>query len=187
MNRDPKKGAMNRVSPYRVPPDGRWNGADEPGDRFPAHAAYEPGLLALREGPLLAAAVRALLRMPEVVTANATGRDHPRGPGLALHLGAALDLPSVGLTDQSLLAAGAEPGPERGATSPSSSRARRLRGGFGPAAVRPLVVHSGWRTDLDTAVSVALAATWRARTAEPLRRARREARRARAAEESGPP
>jgi deoxyribonuclease V len=45
---------------------------------------------------------------------------------------------------------------------------------------RPVVVHPGWRTDLDTAVSVLLAATRRARTPEPLRRARREARRARA-------
>jgi deoxyribonuclease V len=48
---------------------------------------------------------------------------------------------------------------------------------------RPVVVHPGWRTDLDTAVSVLLAATRRARTPEPLRRARREARRARAIDE----
>jgi deoxyribonuclease V len=53
------------------------------------------------------------------------------------------------------------------------------------AGARPLVVHPGWRTDLDAAVSVVLAAIRRARTPEPLRRARREARRARAAEEGG--
>jgi deoxyribonuclease V len=154
--------------------------------RGKAGAAYEPGLLALREGRLLEAAVRALPERPEVVIANATGRDHPRGAGLALHLGAALDLASVGVTDRPLLAVGTEPGPGRGATSPllldGAEIARLLRTRVG---ARSLVVHPGWRTDLDTAVSVVLAAIRRARTPEPLRRARREARRARTADEHG--
>ena len=139
----------------------------------------------MREGRLLQAAIRALPERPEVVIANATGHDHPRGAGLALHLGAVLDLPSVGVTDRPLLASGGEPGPERGARSP-------LLLDGGPVALfvrtrmgaRPLVVHPGWRTDLDTAASVVLAAVRRARTPEPLRRARREARMARAAEEA---
>jgi deoxyribonuclease V len=154
--------------------------------RGAAGAAYEPGLLALREGRLLETAVRALPGTPEVVIANATGRDHPRGAGLALHLGAALDLASVGVTDRPLLAVGTDPGPGRGATSPllldGTEIARLLRTRVG---ARPLVVHPGWRTDLDTAVSVVLVAIRRSRTPEPLRRARREARRARAAEEYG--
>jgi deoxyribonuclease V len=154
--------------------------------RGKAGGPYEPGLLALREGRLLEAAVRALPGQPEVVIANATGRDHPRGAGLALHLGAALDLASVGVTDRALLSEGTEPGPGRGATSPllleGAEVARLLRTRVG---ARPLVVHPGWRTDLDTAVSVVLAAIRRTRTPEPLRQARREARRARAAEEYG--
>jgi deoxyribonuclease V len=156
--------------------------------RGTAGAAYQPGLLALREGRLLEAAVRALPAMPAVVIANATGRDHPRRAGLALHLGAVLDLPSVGVTDRPLLATGVEPGPERGATSPvlleGAEVARLLRT---RAGARPLVVHPGWRTDPDTAVSVVIAAIRRARTPEPLRRARREARGTRAKEERRPP
>jgi deoxyribonuclease V len=152
--------------------------------RGEAGAGYEPGLLALREGPLLEAAVRALPSMPEVVIANATGRDHPHGAGLALHLGWVLDLPSVGVSDRPLLAAGPEVGPELGAISPlrldGVEVARLLRTRVG---ARPLVVHPGWRTDLDTAVSAVLSAIRRARTPEPLRRARRAARLARAAEE----
>ena len=46
-----------------------------------AGAPYEAGLLALREGPLLEAAVRSLPRLPEVLLVNATGRDHPRSAG----------------------------------------------------------------------------------------------------------
>jgi deoxyribonuclease V len=175
------------------------NGGGEPawaaaalvrGDRRPAGTAvvagtaaapYEAGLLALREGPLLEAAVRALPERPEVVIANASGRDHPRGAGLAVHLGAVLDLPSVGVTDRPLLASGPEPGAERRATSPlllgdaEVARALRTRAG-----ARPIVVHPGWRTDLDTAATVVVLATRRARTPQPLRRARRAARLARA-------
>ena len=135
-----------------------------------AAAPYEPGLLALREGPLLEAALRALPERPQVVLANASGRDHPR-----------LQLPSVGVTDRALLATGSEPGPGRGATSPlmldNAEVARSLRT---RAGARPIVVHPGWRTDLETAVSVVLASTRRARTPEPVRRARRAARQARA-------
>jgi hypothetical protein len=113
-----------------------------------AAAPYEPGLLALREGPLLEAALRALPEPPQVVLANASGRDHPRGAGLALHLGAALHLPSVGVTDRLLLATGSEPGPGRGATSSlmldNSEVARSLRT---RAGARPIVVHPGWRTE----------------------------------------
>ena len=76
-----------------------------------ASARYEQGLLALREGPLLEAALRALPELPHVVMTNASGRDHPRTAGLAVHLGAALELPSVGATDRPLLATGPEPGP----------------------------------------------------------------------------
>jgi deoxyribonuclease V len=147
-----------------------------------AGAAYEPGLLALREGPLLEAAVRALDAAPEVLLADATGRDHPRRAGLALHLGAVLDLPTVGVTHRTLLATGDEPEDAPGARSPLSLAGeivgywlRTKRG------CRPLAVHAAWRTDPETAVEVALACTRGARTPEPLRRARRAARTARAA------
>jgi deoxyribonuclease V len=142
---------------------------------------YEPGFLALREGPVLEAAVKALPQPPEVLIVNAGGRDHPRGAGLALHLGAALELPSVGVTDRPLLAQGPPPGPERGATSPLLLDGREVARWLGTrAGARPVVVHPGWRTDLDTAVAITGRATRRARTPEPLRRARAAARAARA-------
>lgn len=145
-------------------------------------APYVPGLLALREGPLLAAALRVLSEPPDVLLCNATGRDHPRAAGLALQLGAVLDLPSIGVTDRPLQGESLEPGAERGMTSPvllegfEVARVLRTRAG-----ARPVVVHPGWRTDLDTAIAVVLASTRRARTPEPLRRARQFARCARAA------
>ena len=53
---------------------------------------------------------------PDVLLVNATGRDHPRRAGLAVHLGARLDLPTVGVTNRLLVAAGEWPDDRRGAT-----------------------------------------------------------------------
>jgi deoxyribonuclease V len=146
-----------------------------------AGAAYESGLLALREGPLMEAAVRALPAAPEALLVNATGRDHPRRAGLALHLGAILDLPTVGVTHRPLLAAGDWPPHEAGARSPlvldGELVAYWLRT---RAGTRPLAVHAGWRTDSDAAVELVLAALRGRRTPEPIRLARRAARTARA-------
>lgn len=146
-----------------------------------AGASYEPGLLALREGPLMEAAVRRLHERPEVLLVNATGRDHPRRAGLALHLGALLDLPTVGVTMRPLIALGAPPADAPGATSPLLVDDDlvgywvRLRRG-----AHPIAVHAAWRTDPATALAVVLAGAGRTRTPEPIRQARRAAREARA-------
>jgi deoxyribonuclease V len=144
-----------------------------------AGAPYEPGLLAWREGVLLEAAVRALAAAPDVVLVDATGRDHPRRAGLALHLGALLGLPTVGVTHRPLAAAGEWPPDERGARSPLLL-AGELVGYWlrTRAGTRPLAVHAAWRTAPRTAAQLVLS-TCRARTPEPIRRARRRAREAR--------
>ena len=147
----------------------------------PAGGPYLPALLALREGPLLEQAVRALPIAPEVLLVNATGRDHPRRAGLALQLGVVLGLPTVGVTTRPLVADGAWPPDQRGATTPLLVGGEvvgcwvRTRAG-----AKPVAVHAAWQTDEHDAVQVALAATRRARTPEPLRRARTLARTRRA-------
>lgn len=145
-----------------------------------AAAAYAPGLLALREGPCLEAAVRALTVKPDVLLVDGTGLDHPRRAGMALHLGCVLDLPTVGVTHRPLLAVGEWPGDARAATAPLLLDGERVGAWVRTrAGARPLAVHPGWRTDLDTAVSVVLAAAGPHRTTEPFRVARRLARTAR--------
>ncbi|MFC4695737.1 endonuclease V [Geodermatophilus arenarius] len=145
--------------------------------RGPAAGPYAPALLALREAPLLAAALAALAARPDVLLVAAAGRDHPRRAGLALHLGAVLDLPSVGVTDRPLAARGDPPGPARGDTAPlllgGEEVARAVR--VVPGA-RPVVASAGWRTASATAADVVLATTAGVRTPEPLRAARRVAR-----------
>src|SRR6266540_4073875 len=145
-----------------------------------AGGPYLATLLALREGLLLEAAVRALEPLPEVLLVNATGRDHPRRAGLALHLGAVLDLPTVGVTNRVLAAQGAWPDDSRGAAA-ALRHGRELVGYWlrSRPGAKPVAVHAAWRTDPDTAVEIVLAAVRRHRTPEPLRRARTTARAAR--------
>lgn len=152
-----------------------------------ASAPYRAGLLALREGPLLEEAVRGLPERPEVLLVNATGRDHPRRAGLALHLGAVLDLPTVGVTHRPLLAEGEWPADRYGAASPFAVDGDvagswlRTRAG-----TRPLAVHAAWRTDPETAAEVVRRCWCRRRTPEPLREARRLARAARGGSGTSP-
>jgi deoxyribonuclease V len=177
-----------------------------------AGAPYEAGLLGLRAGPLIERALRGLWeeeargadaerpagaglgpagdedRTPDVLLLDATGLDHPRGAGLAVHLGAVLGLPSVGVTNRALVAEVIWPGDVAGAVAPLVVGDRHV--GFAlrvrPGA-NPLLVHAAWRTDPETALAVVrpLVGPWR--TPQPLRLARRAARVARARAEGRAP
>jgi deoxyribonuclease V len=145
-------------------------------------APYEPGLLALREGPLLETAILRLSIKPELMIINATGRDHPRRAGLAVHLGWRLSIPSIGVTRNPLIAAGDWPAdPIAGAKTPLKIGEEvvgywmRMKTGR-----TPLAVHAGWRTTPETAAHIMEGMIKRWKTPEPLRQARRAAREARA-------
>ncbi len=149
--------------------------------RGQAGGPYQPGLLALREARLLFDAVSGLARTPDVLMVNATGRDHPRRAGMALHIGAVLDIPTIGVTRRPLVALGEQPGMQRGTTAPL-----RIKDEVVAAWVRtranahPVIAHPAWRTSLDTAVNLVLTWSWDSLTPEPLRMARMLARKTRA-------
>ena len=148
-------------------------------------APFQPGLLALREGPILEAVVRRFSRRPDVVLGAGAGKDHPRRAGLALHLGAVLDVPTVGVTDDPLLATGDEPGPAWMAKAPlrlgGEVVAYRVRTRKG---AKPVVAHAAWRTSAEVAEEIVLGSTALARWPEPMREARRLARELRDAKTS---
>jgi deoxyribonuclease V len=153
-----------------------------------ANGPYLAGLLALREGPLLEQAVRLLGERPDVVLVNGTGRDHPRRAGIAVHLGAVLDTPTVGVTVRPLVAPPVEPGRERGDAAGLvldgelvGSVIRTRRG------ARPVFAHAAWRTDAEVARDVIVSVTGWSRTPEPIRLARQIAREARARDEGRAP
>jgi deoxyribonuclease V len=143
---------------------------------------YRPGLLALRDGPILMRAVAELDPTPDVLLVDATGLDHPRGAGLAIHLGAVAGRPSVGVTHRALVATGELPPTVRGARRPVHLDGRTVGSWLCTrSGARPVLAHAGWRTDPDTAAALVLSvSTPAARTPVPLQEARRVAREARA-------
>ena len=144
-------------------------------------APYRPGLLAAREGAVLAGALAALGVHPDVVLVDASGLDHPRHAGLAVHLGAATGMPTVGVTRRPMVASGLLPELHRGARSPLLLDGRCVAYWVCTKdGVQPVVAHAGWRTSPETSVRVVLeASTPAARTPVPLQEARRVAREAR--------
>lgn len=130
---------------------------------------YVPGYLSFREGPLLLRAFGRLRHSPDLVLFDGQGIAHPRGIGLASHLGVLLDLPSVGCAKSRLVGEYDEPGPRRGDWTPLVLADRQvgavLRSRDG---VKPLWVSPGHRIGIRQAVRWTLACC-RTRVPEPIR------------------
>ena len=140
--------------------------------------SYRPGYLALSVGPIFEEVVRSLSPRPDVLLVNAAGRDHPRGAGLAIQLGAALDMPTVGITDRPIIAVSTDPWHKRGNWSPLYAGERLV--GFRVrtlANANPITVHAAWRTSPELARDIVLETVQRARIPEPMQQARQLARR----------
>lgn len=133
---------------------------------------YIPGLLTFREGAALLEAFRRLRSEPEVIFFDGQGIAHPRGLGIASHMGILLDRPTVGVAKSLLVGTAGEPGAGRGSTAPV------LRDGetIGMAVrtkerTKPVYVSVGHRIDLQTAVDLVLATARGYRLPEPTRQA----------------
>jgi len=72
--------------------------------RLPADAVfpYVPGYLSFREAPVYLAALEALGGEPEALLVDGQGIAHPRGLGVAAHLGVHANLPSIGVAKSRL-------------------------------------------------------------------------------------
>ena len=138
---------------------------------------YIPGLLTFREGPLVEQAFRRLEIRPEILLFDGHGVSHPRGMGIATHMGIVLDCASVGCAKKPLAGTFEEPGPLRGSTSPVLFKGEtvgcvlRTRD-----RVSPVFVSQGHRVSLKTAVEISLSCGRRYRIPEPLRSAHATAR-----------
>ena len=78
---------------------------------------YIPGLLAFREGPLFLKAWEKVQTKPDVVFFDGQGIAHPRGLGIASHMGLFLDIPTVGVAKSRLYGKFDRLPPEQGSFS----------------------------------------------------------------------
>jgi deoxyribonuclease V len=131
---------------------------------------YVPGFLSFREGPAIIAAVRKLTTKPDVLLVDGQGIAHPRGIGIASHLGVLLGIPSIGCAKTRLIGAYKEPGTRKGKRS-----ALRYEGKIVGAVLRtqkdikPLFVSPGHRVDLESSIRIILSCVGRYRIPEPIR------------------
>ncbi len=131
---------------------------------------YVPGYLTFREAPALIPAFRRLRLRPDVVVFDGQGIAHPRGFGLAAHMGLILGIPSFGCAKKRLVGEHEEVGESVGSRVPLTHEGRRIGSVVRTrAGVKPVFISPGHLIDIDGAVDLTLRCLSRYRLPEPTR------------------
>jgi deoxyribonuclease V len=142
---------------------------------------YRTGLLSFREVPILTAALAQLQERPDVVLVDGQGIAHPRGLGLAAHLGLVADIPTIGVAKSRLVGEGKEPDLAAGSYNLLIWNGKQvgllLRTQKGK---KSLYVSPGHRITLPECLEITLGCVTRYRLPLPLRQADLLSRRLRA-------
>jgi len=147
--------------------------------KVPLAFPYVPGLLSFREAPAVLAAWDKLADRPDLVLFDGQGIAHPRGIGIAAHLGLWLGRPTVGVAKSRLYGRHAEPGPDKGDWAPllDEDDGDKVIGAVlrTRTAVRPVYVSPGHLIDVPQSIHFVLTCTTKYRLPEPTRWAHRVA------------
>lgn len=131
---------------------------------------YVPGLLSFRESPAVVAAVRKLRRRPDLLICDGQGQAHPRGLGLACHVGLLLDCPTIGVAKSRLCGRHRQVGLRRGSRTQLRHEGRIVGAVVRTRSnVKPLYVSVGHRVTLGDAVAWTLRCCRGFRLPEPSR------------------
>ena len=138
-------------------------------EKFP----YIPGLLAFREGPAIIETFRKLKLRPDLLIIDGQGIAHPRGFGIACHVGVLLDMPTMGIAKKKLYGIYDEPGMDKGSWSPLMSKEGGVIGSVLRARqnTKPVFVSPGHRMDTESSRAIAIECARGYRIPEPTRRA----------------
>jgi deoxyribonuclease V len=136
----------------------------------PCTFPYVPGLLSFREAPAIIEVVGKLSPRPDLLMCDGQGLAHPRGMGLACHVGLWVDMPVIGVAKSRLCGEHGDVPAHRG------GRAELMLDGRVVGAVlrtrdnvRPLFISVGNRVTLDEAVAWTLRAGGGFRLPQPTR------------------
>lgn len=140
--------------------------------QLPTQYPYIPGLLTFREGPVLEQAFQQLQHTPDVFIFDGMGQIHPRRMGIAAHMGLWLDRPTIGCGKTHFIGDYAEPGTQKGDSSPLHYKGQQLGMVLRTRNnVKPIYISVGHRAELQSAVQLTLACITRYRLPEPIRMA----------------
>jgi deoxyribonuclease V len=133
---------------------------------------YIPGLLSFREAPALLKAFRSLKTEPEVLMFDGQGIAHPRGFGLACHMGLLLDKPSIGCAKEILVGEYRPVAGEVGSYSYILYKGKRAGAAVRTRSqVKPVFVSPGHRINISSSIKIVLGSCRGYRIPEPLRTA----------------
>jgi deoxyribonuclease V len=132
---------------------------------------YVPGLLAFREGPAVLAAWELLQNKPDLLMFDGQGIAHPRGLGIASHMGLWLERPTIGVAKSRLYGKHQEVGPRHGDLADLIDRDGIVMGTVLRTKERtnPLYLSPGNRMDVQHATEFVLACLAGYRLPEPTR------------------
>ena len=133
---------------------------------------YIPGLLSFRESPVLLKAFDKLKNVPDVVILDGQGIAHPRGLGIASHIGLILDLPTIGCAKKVLVGKYEMPKIEAGDHSPLVYKEKTVGVALRTKTnVLPVFISPGHRMDVSSAIEIILSACRGYKLPEPTRQA----------------
>jgi deoxyribonuclease V len=140
---------------------------------------YISGLLVFRVGPAILATWEKLKIIPDLILMHGHGTAHPRGVGLASHLGLWLDLPTIGVAKTRLYGFSSDPAPQAGGLSELLDE-RDTTQVIGAVLrtrlnTKPVFVSPGHQIDLNHSVEFVLTSCRGFRFPEPIRAAHKQA------------
>lgn len=137
----------------------------------PLNFPYIPGLLAFREGPAVLAAWEKIQNKPSLLMFDGQGIAHPRGIGIASHMGLWLARPTIGVAKSRLYGRHQEVGPKHGDRTDLLEKNGSVIGTVLRTRERtnPLYVSPGHLIDVETATELVLACSIGYRLPEPTR------------------
>lgn len=138
---------------------------------------YIPTYLSFRELPALLSAYKKLKNTPDLIIVDGQGIAHPRGLGIASHLGVELGIPTIGCAKSRLVGDHKEPGEKKGSWVPLLFKNRIIGAVLRSRdRTKPLFVSPGHLVDVPSALKITLSLCKKYRIPEPIRYADRRSR-----------
>ncbi|WP_333654307.1 deoxyribonuclease V [Dissulfurispira sp.] len=133
---------------------------------------YIPGMLSFREGHAIINAIRKLNIKPDVILFDGQGIAHPKGIGIASHIGVILDIPTIGCAKSRLVGEFRGPGATKGSWAYLYYKGMKVGAVLRTrSSVRPVFVSPGHLIDIDSSIKIVMKCISKYRIPEPLRRA----------------